>query len=143
MGATLPGPPEVVWRLITDWEHQGDWMLEATDFVITSDHREGTGVEGQATVRIAGIATRDKVSVIGWEPDKRLVIRHDGWVSGEGEMLLTALDSERTHLFWREELYPPLGLLGALGLTMFRPLMRRVFERDLRVLAGLVRVAAS
>lgn len=142
MGRTLPGPPGLVWSLITDWELQGAWMLEASDFVITSEQREGVGVEGEATVRIAGIRTRDKVRIVAWDAGKRLGIRHRGWVSGEGEMVLTQLGSDRTHLFWREELFPPLGSFGSLGLAAFRPFMQRIFERDLRVLEGLVRVAA-
>ena len=143
MAETLPGPPEVVWRLITDWEHQDDWMLEASDFVVTSDIREGVGVEAEATIKIAGITTRDKVRVLGWEPHHRLAIEHLGWVSGKGEMFLTKLGGDRTHLFWREHLYPPLGLAGALGITAFKPVMYRIFKRDLKVLAGLVRAATG
>lgn len=141
MWRTLPGPPEVVWELITDWEHQDDWMLEARDFVITSSHREGLGVEGQATVSIGGITTRDTVRVTGWEVNRKLAIEHIGWVSGRAEMLLAPLADGTTHLYWREELRPPWGVLGLVGLTLFKPLMRRIFERDLRVLAGLVRAA--
>jgi carbon monoxide dehydrogenase subunit G len=136
---TVPGPPEVVWELITDWEHQGDWMLEATDFVVVSEEREGIGVEAEATIRIGGITTRDRIRVVGWEPGHRLAIRHQGWVAGTGEMFLTPLGDDRTHVFWREELEPPLGVLGAVGLTAFKPLMRRLFQRDLRILASLVR----
>ena len=143
MAATMPGPPEVVWALITDWEHQDDWMLEASDFVVTSGHREGTGVEAEATVKIAGISTRDRVRVIGWEPNRRLAIEHSGWVSGRGEFFLTPLGKGRTHVFWREELEPPLGALGAVALMGFKPLMKRIFTRDLRVLAGLVRARAK
>ena len=44
-----------------------------------------------------------------------------------------------TRLDWREELSPPLGPLGAIGLRAFRPLLVRVFRRDLRVLSELVR----
>ena len=140
---TMPGPIAVVWELITDWENLGDWQLEASDFTVTSEQREGVGVEAEATVRIAGITTRDKVRVSGWEPPKRLGIEHAGWVSGAGEMHLTPLGPDRTHLFWREELNPPMGLLGALGLTGFKPVMRRIFARDLRVLAGLVRARSK
>jgi uncharacterized protein YndB with AHSA1/START domain len=140
MTATLPGPPDIVWELITDWEHQDDWMLEASDFVVTSEIREGVGVEAEATVTIGGIKTRDKVRVTGWEPPKRLAIEHVGWVSGRAELHLTpGLGTPATHLYWKEELQPPLGLLGAAGLRAFRPLMKRIFERDLRVLQGLVR----
>ena len=139
----MPGPPHVVWELITDWENQSDWMLEASDFVVTSDHREGIGVEAEATVKIAGISTRDKVRIVGWEPGRRLAIEHAGWVSGRGEIYLTPLGRDRTHIFWREELEPPLGALGAVGLMGFKPLMKRIFTRDLRVLAGLVRARAG
>jgi carbon monoxide dehydrogenase subunit G len=139
LSETMPGPIEVVWELITDWENLGDWQLEASDFTVTSPEREGLGVEAEATVKIGGISTRDKVRITGWEPPKRLAIEHQGWVSGAGEMHLTPLGTTRTHLFWREELSPPLGVLGAVGLTGFKPLMARIFARDLKVLAALVR----
>ena len=143
MWRVLPGTPDLVWPLITDWEHQDDWMLEARDFVITSAHREGVGVEGRATVSIGGITTTDTVVVTRWEPGKRLAISHQGWVSGEAEMVLTDLENGTTHLLWREELIcRPLGLLGSIGLSLFRPLMRRIFVRDLRILESLVRAAA-
>ncbi|MGH2756521.1 MAG: SRPBCC family protein [Actinomycetota bacterium] len=141
---TLPGPPDVVWELLTDWEHQGDWMLEASDFVVVSAARTGIGVEAAATVKIGGIKTRDRIRVTGWEPPKRLAIEHLGWVSGRAELHLTpGLDAPATHLYWKEELRPPLGLLGALGLSAFKPLMMRVFQRDLRVLQGLVRARTA
>jgi uncharacterized protein YndB with AHSA1/START domain len=135
-------PPEVVWALITDWERQDDWMLEASDFSVTSEKREGVGVEAEATIRIGGIKTRDRVRVSGWEPNKRLAIDHHGWVTGHGEIVLTPLPRGRTHIFWREELEPPLGLAGALGMTGFAPVMKRIFRRDLRVLATLARTTA-
>ncbi|MDQ4065268.1 MAG: SRPBCC family protein [Actinomycetota bacterium] len=138
----LPGPAATVWELITDWEHQDDWMLEARDFVVLTDQREGVGVEAEATVSIGGITTRDKVRVVAWEPQRRLAIAHEGWVSGTGELnLWPAKGGAETYLAWREELQPPpaLGIAGRVGLALFRPLMRRVFARDLRVLAGLVR----
>ena len=143
MAQTLPCTPAIAWELITDWEHQDDWMLEASDFVITSEQREGVGVEGEATVTIGGIKTRDKVRVVGWDPEHRLAIEHEGWVSGRGEMSLTALGADRTHIYWREELYPPLGVLGAIGMTAFKPLMLRIFKNDLRVLASLARARSK
>ncbi|MFP5297482.1 MAG: SRPBCC family protein [Actinomycetota bacterium] len=142
MGQVLPGPPDVVWHLITDWENQDRWMLEARDFVVTSDHREGVGVEGEATVTIGGITTRDRIVVTAWEPERLLAIEHFGWVSGAAEMRLTALGPDVTHLFWQERLYPPLGALGGVGISLFKPLMQKIFERDLRVLSALTRAEA-
>jgi uncharacterized protein YndB with AHSA1/START domain len=134
----MPGSRETVWDLITDWEHQDDWMLEASDFLVTSEHREGVGVEALATIRIGGIRTRDRVRVSVWEPPERLVIEHVGWVRGRGDIRLTAADLD-TRLTWVETLQAPLGIVGHLGLWLFAPLMRRIFRRDLRVLRGLVR----
>jgi carbon monoxide dehydrogenase subunit G len=137
---TMPGPPEVVWAVITDWEHQGDWMLEASKFEVIGDQREGVGVEARATVRIAGIRTRDTVRVSMWEPPRILVIDHMGWVKGAGEIQLQPV-SEGTRMRWRETLFPPraLGPVGRLGLRATAPLMKRIFRRDLRVLRGLIR----
>ena len=135
---TLPGPPDVVWHLITDWENQGLWMLEASDFVVTSPHREGVGVEATATVRVAGIKTRDPIRVDVWEPQRRLGIEHRGWVKGRGDLTLEP-DGAATRMHWREELHPPWGFLGAIGLRAYRPLLARTFRRDLGLLAGLVR----
>ncbi len=137
----LPGPPELVWRLITDWEHQDDWMLEATEFELVGEQREGVGVEAKATIRIAGVTTRDRIRVTAWEPPRLLRIEHLGWVKGTGDLILSPT-SEGTYLHWTESLFPPLGVLGHLGLGLLRPYMRRIFARDLRVLESLVRVAS-
>jgi carbon monoxide dehydrogenase subunit G len=141
---TLPGPPEVVWTLITDWEHQDDWMLEASDFEVIGDRREGVGVEADATVRIGGIRTRDRIRVGMWEPPRILVIDHLGWVNGSGEIQLVPIEGG-TRMRWRETLFAPkvLGPLGRFGLRLFAPLLRRTFRRDLRVLRSLVRSRAA
>lgn len=143
MAATIEAAPEVVWKLVTDWERQGDWMLEARDFVVTSETREGIGVSALATVRIAGISTRDEIRVVEWEPSGRLSIEHLGWVTGRGDFHLTPLPGGRTFMSWTERLKPPLGLLGALGLTALAPVMRRIFKRDLRVLATMAKGRAD
>jgi uncharacterized protein YndB with AHSA1/START domain len=143
MTGVLPGSSEIVWDLITDWEHLDEWMLEASDFVITSPQREGVGVEAEATVSIAGIRTRDRVRVSQWEPARCLAIEHLGWVSGAAEMSLTPEGENQTLLVWRETLWPPLGGIGAVGLTLMKPLMYRIFQRDVRILTALARARAS
>lgn len=135
----LPGPRELVWELLTDWERQADWMLEMSDVVVTSDHREGVGVAALATVRIGGISTRDVIRVDVWEPPGRLGLVHEGWVRGRGDMELTSMPDGDTHLDWTESLFPPWGVLGAVGLNLFRPLLARTFRRDVLVLSELVR----
>ncbi|MDQ3766981.1 MAG: SRPBCC family protein [Actinomycetota bacterium] len=142
MRAILPGPPEVVWELITDWEHQDDWMLEASDFAVVSSHREGVGVEAEAIISIGGIKTRDRVRITLWEPGQALGIEHLGWVSGYADMTLVPSNGS-TRFVWREHFRPPLGVVGTLGMTLFKPIMYRIFMRDVRVLAGLVRARVT
>ncbi|MDP9226934.1 MAG: SRPBCC family protein [Actinomycetota bacterium] len=143
MASSVPASPEVVWDLITDWEHLDDWMLEAEDFVITSPQRRGLGVEGEATITIAGFRTRDRIRVVGWDEPRYLAIEHRGWVGGVGEMHLTPSGRGTTFFTWREELRPPLGGLGGLGLTILKPVMHRIFRRDVRILVSLARARAT
>jgi hypothetical protein len=77
------------------------------------------------------------VVVVGWEPNQRLTISHEGWVSGTGDLFLAPSGPGRCHVFWREELNPPWGIFGAIGLTLFKPLMKRTFKRDLGALRSL------
>jgi hypothetical protein len=118
-------------------------MLEARDFRVLSERREGVGVEAEATVAVGGLTTRDIVRVVAWEPGRHLAIAHGGWVAGRGDIHLTRLGPNLTHVFWTERLSPPLGALGTVGLSAFRPLLRRTFARDLRVLRGLVRARTT
>jgi hypothetical protein len=68
---------------------------------------------------------------------------HLGWVGGRGDLTLEPVGAGRTRLHWREELRPPWGVLGAVGVRVFRPLLVRTFRRDARILGGLVREAAA
>ncbi|HVF12822.1 MAG TPA: SRPBCC family protein [Actinomycetota bacterium] len=129
---------EEVWRRLVDWERLHLWMLEASDFKVTSSHREGLGVTAEATIRIAGIRTTDPVEVVGWDPPARLEIEHRGWVNGIGLMTCTTEVDGSTRLDWTESLDPPLGVIGRVGLMVLRPRMRSIFQRDLAVLKDLV-----
>lgn len=133
----IEAPPEVVWKYLVDWEGLERWMLEGKGFRVTSAEREGVGVTAEATIRIAGVSTHDAVRVSRWEPPHLLEIEHYGWVSGSGMMRCRSMKSG-THLFWRETLLPPWGPVGAVGLAFFKPILRRIFGRDLKMLKSLV-----
>jgi hypothetical protein len=129
---------EDIWPYLVDWENLDRWMREAGDFRLTGGLREGVGVEAEATVRIAGLATRDRIRVIRWEPPSILEIEHLGWVRGFGYLELSPLQPRGTHVFWREQLIPPWGLLGRLGMRLFRRRMGRTFGQDLVTLRDIV-----
>jgi uncharacterized protein YndB with AHSA1/START domain len=141
MRVDIRRPPKTVWPFLVDWERLPRWMEDMRDVRVTSVHREGVGVEAIATVRIAGITTRDRVRVTRWQPPKVLEIVHLGWVKGTGHMELSPAGNG-SDLRWRETLIPPWGTLGRLGIRAVLPLMRRVFRRDLERLKQLVEEAA-
>lgn len=146
MEITIDAPPEAVWEHLVDWENLGRWMTEASDFRVLSSQREGIGVVAEATIRIGFIRTTDRIRVTRWDPPRLLGLEHLGWVKGEGVMRPVPLDS-RTLLRWREALIgPPIGpkgVLGALGIRLWKPMMRRRFLRDLRLLKILVEADSS
>lgn len=137
MSVGIQAPLEVVWPYLVDWEHLDRWMTEARDFKVTSPHREGVGVTAEATISIMGISTTDPVEVTRWEPPRVLEIEHQGWVSGKGLMQCVP-EWSGTRLLWTETLIPPLWILGAVGIRVFKPMMRKIFEHDLSLLKALV-----
>jgi uncharacterized membrane protein len=139
---TVGRPTEAVWPYLVDWERLDLWMEEISDVRVTTPHREGVGVEAEATVRIAGISTRDRIRVTRWEPPHLLEIAHLGWVRGRGLMELSPEPVTSSRLLWTETLVPPWGPVGALGMRASLPLMRRVFRRDLVRLRELVEARA-
>ena len=142
MSVRISAPPERVWSYLVDWENLGRWMLEGRGFKVTSPHREGVGVTAEASIRIGGITTTDPVEVTRWEPPEVLEIAHRGWVGGKGLMLCKPAPWG-TFLYWRETLHPPLGIPGAIGIRLFKPVMRRTFERDLKVLKDILERAPA
>lgn len=133
VGIDIDSPPETIWSHLVDWENLPSWMQEARNIKVVGARREGVGVQAEASIRIAGITTRDLIRVTRWEPPVILEMAHLGWVKGSGYIELSPLE-RGTHVFWREELIPPWGFLGAIGLRMMAPIMRRIFARDLRLL---------
>ena len=130
--------PDGVWLYLVDWERLDRWMPEGRDFRLVGEQREGVGVEAEATISVAGIRTRDRIRVTGWDPPWALEITHLGWVKGAGYMELSPReDGRETHVFWREELIAPWGRLGRIGLRLLSPLLKRTFRRDLRLLKDL------
>lgn len=137
MSIHIDAPAEVVWPYLVDWERLDRWMKEGSGFKVTSAHREGLGVEAEAKIRIGGITSIDRIRVTRWDPPYLLEIEHLGWVKGIATMKAETRD-QGTTLAWVEKFMPPWGILGAIGMRLWAPLMKRVFERDVHLLKALV-----
>lgn len=125
-----------VWEHLVDWENLGRWMTEGSNFEVLGDQREGVGAKAKAKIKILGISTVDLIEVLRWEPPSTLEIGHRGWVSGTG-LIKCFKSANGCQVYWRETLLPPWGPMGAAGLRIFRPVMKRIFARDLGLLKSL------
>jgi hypothetical protein len=115
----IDAPPEVVWRILTDFDSYGDW----NPFILSirGDARKGATL----TVRIeppGGRAMTFKPKVVTFEPERELRwLGHlviPGLVDGEHTLRVDPLDGERSR-FVQSETFT--GIFAALaGKTLTR-----------------------
>ncbi len=128
----LPVPLEEAWTVLMDWERQAAWMLDADSVEVVSDQRDGVGVRLEVRTRIFGIpAFTEPMEVVGWDPPRRLDIRHGSLVSGTGTWLLDPTEGG-TRFTWREEIVLAVPVVGDLAATMYRPVMHALMGRAMQ-----------
>jgi len=132
-------PRAVVWDVLTRWEGQSDWMLDAKAVHVTSAHRTGLDVEILCPTNLFGLTVQDRMRVTGWDEPRYLEVTHLGRIiTGTGAFELTELSPDRTRIDWWEEVDPPLGAFGEFGARLVvLPFVRRLFRRSLANLAAL------
>ncbi len=141
----VAAPRAVLWRVLTRWEQQPDWMLDAKDVEILTPQRTGVGVTLRCPTNLLGVTVEDVMRVTRWEEPRLLEVTHLGRViTGDGAFVLDELAPERTRITWWEEIDPPLGALGEWGASRFvRPVLALVFARSLARLARLAEAEAA
>lgn len=138
-------PRQHVWNVLTEWERQPEWMLDAKDVVIMTPQRTGNGVTLRCPTNLLGFTVQDIMRVTDWDPPKRLAVTHLGKIiTGSGAFVLSDGDTpDTTHIMWEEEIDPPLGIVGEYGARIFvLPIIRRIFSRSLKNLAELCETGA-
>lgn len=125
----LPTTPEEAWAVLMDWERQADWMLDADRIEVVSERREGVGVRLAVETRIAGIpAFTEPMEVMGWDPPRRLEIRHGSLVAGEGAWELLPVEGG-TRFTWTEDIRLAIPVVGELAARCYRPVLRMLMGR--------------
>jgi carbon monoxide dehydrogenase subunit G len=134
---TIEAPPEVIWRVLSDWERQSEWMPDVAWMRLLGPERE-LGARLQVRTKVFGVPlATDLVEVTAWEPPRRLAIRHVGVVVGTGEWHLAP--APRGAAFtWIEVFRMPPPILGDLGLWLYSPWQRRMLRRSTRNLKLMV-----
>ena len=130
----LPTTSDEAWGVLTDWERQADWMLDADRVEVVSEVREGTGVRLAVRTRVFGVpAFVEPIEVVAWDAPTELRIRHGGAVRGEGDWRLEPVP-DVTRFTWHEDVALAVPLLGGLAGRLYAPVMRWLMGR---AMAGL------
>jgi hypothetical protein len=120
----LPTTLDRCWVVLTDWERQADWMVDADRVDVVSLQRDGVGVRLAVKTRILGIpAFTEPMEVTAWDPPHRLAIRHGSAVVGTGTWDLTSVDGG-TLFVWSEDIRLRIPIVGELAARFYRPIMR-------------------
>lgn len=134
----LPVSPEEAWRTLLAWEDQAAWMKDADSVRVLTSHREGVGVVVAVKTRVLNVPVfTERLEVTLWEPPRRLVMAHLGFVRGVGEWALQPAGGG-TRLTWTEDLGLSVPILGEIALLAYGPLMRRLMRGSLANLRALL-----
>ena len=134
----LPCGAEEVWAVLTDWERQADWMLDADAVEVTSEVREGIGVTLAVRTRLFQVpAFTETIEVVVWAPPTELVIAHGPPVVGRGIWALEEHDGG-TRFTWTEEVVLATSVLGGMVSACYAPALGALMRRSLRGLRGSI-----
>jgi carbon monoxide dehydrogenase subunit G len=133
---TVPVPPEQLWSVLTDWEDQAAWMADADRVEVVSRDRDGVGVRLRVRTRLFGIpAFTEPMEIVGWDPPRRVAIRHGGPVAGTGTWDLEPV-ADGTRFTWTEEVTLGVPLVGELAARCYAPVLSRLIGRSMRGVAA-------
>ncbi len=135
---TIDAAPEAVWSVVERIERHVDWMSDAVRITFVGDRTRGVGTAFDCVTRIGPLRTNDRMCVTEWAPGRALGIRHEGLVRGTGRFTLRARRGGRTRFTWTERLQFPWWMGGPAASLVARPLLRRVWTRNLRRLGRIV-----
>ncbi|PZS06217.1 MAG: polyketide cyclase [Pseudonocardiales bacterium] len=138
----VDAPPERVWRALTDWRRQGEWMLATTVAPLDGDAQEvGGQLRALTGLRAFGlqIGIVDTMRITAWEPPHRCTVRHTGRVIRGTAEFSVARFACGARVSWTESVDVPGGRVGLAAWTAIRPAVRAGIACSLRRFADFAR----
>ena len=126
----LPRSREAAWKALSDIASHVRWMEDAVALEFRSDRRSGIGTAMDVETRVGPFRTTDRMEVTGWVEGRSIEVVHTGLVTGRGTLSLTTKE-DGTLITWDEELQFPWWLGGAITAWLARPVLRRIWRRNL------------
>ena len=136
VGVTVPAEPARVWADLEDISSHVDWMADAESIEFLSPATEGVDTSFVCVTKVGPIRLRDTMTVTEWAPKESIAIRHEGLVRGRGRFSLDPLPDGQTRFTWTEALRLPWWLAGPAGEIVAKPVLRRIWEGNLRRFAA-------
>jgi len=133
----IAAPVPAVWSRLGDLAAHSDWMSDAESVEFTTRHREGVGTRVRVRTKIGPLRLVDEMTVTDWVENSLIGADHVGSVRGSGRFEIGG-DGEATTLLWSENLEFPWWMGGRAGYLLARPILRRIWEGNLRRLKQLV-----
>ena len=133
-----------VWDDLRRIARHVEWMKDAVSIDFCDGPggdpvREGVGVRFSCRTKVGPIVLNDRMEVTEWTDGRLIGIRHQGLVTGEGQLRLTPLDQARTEVVWEERLVFPARMGGPVGAWLARPVLRRIWTANLTRLSARFR----
>ena len=140
VSTVVPAAPATVWEDLRHIDRHIEWMNDAVAIRFQTDRTEGVGARFECTTRIGPMRLIDRMEVTEWRDGEVMGIRHRGAVSGTGQFRLTACPgpdgSVHSTFEWTETLRFPWWMAGQLGAALARPVLRALWDRNLRRFAA-------
>jgi hypothetical protein len=139
----IAAPAEAVWAAIEDLSTHTRWMHDAVAIRFEGDQRSGTGTRFECDTKVGPLSLVDVMEITRWEPGRCMGVRHRGVVTGEGVFHLDPGFDGGTAFSWIEDLRFPWWLGGPVGAWLARPVLARIWRRNLEALRHLVETGCS
>jgi carbon monoxide dehydrogenase subunit G len=79
----IAAPPEAVWEILADLEHQGAWMVDVRKLEVVTERKRGEGAIIHVTSELFGLPlVKDVMAITRWEPPHRMDVEHRGTRTG-------------------------------------------------------------
>ena len=139
----INAPRESVFGYIGNIEGQTAWMTDAKKITMLSSQVQGIGVRFRVDTRVGPLRTQDEMEVTDWASGRLIKIAHGGLIKGEGVFSTVDYGMSKTLFSWEEELIFPTFLGGRLAEALARPILTRIFQRDLDNLKRIIEATPS
>lgn len=136
VSTVLDAPPSVVWAYLQDLSSHVQWMDDAVRIRFLTDRTSGVGTRYECDTKIGPVQVTDVMEITEWRPNRSMGVRHVGIVTGTGRFTLKKARGGRTQFTWDEKLKFPLWKGGPITAQAAKPVLKRVWRKNLKHLAA-------